>query len=122
MSVNAELESFSLIQFSVASYSGQEEVERAEWERVAEVHKLRKIKEEMPICLLSPGYNNEGRFRTEMLLNSVFRQNYSNYFLVLTNDASIDATDEFYRKYLNFHNISKSHYVYRDNSERLTAL
>lgn len=46
------------------------------------------------MCIISTGYNNMGGFRFEYLLNSVFAQNYSNFKLVLINDASTDASPQ----------------------------
>lgn len=60
--------------------------------------------------------------RIEYNLNSIFRQNYSNYFAVIINDASNDGSDFTYRKYLNFHNIPTDKYVYIESHKRATAL
>ena len=38
-------------------------------------------------------------FRIEYNLNSIFTQNYTNYFAVITDDSSGDGSDEIYRKY-----------------------
>jgi glycosyltransferase involved in cell wall biosynthesis len=69
-----------------------------------------------------PSYNNNARFRIEYTLNSVFHQNYSNYFVVIIDDKSTDGSDLTYRKYLDFWKPSKSSYVYVSNPERKTAL
>lgn len=41
-----------------------------------------------------PTYNNNKNFRVEANLNSVFAQNYTNYKVVIIDDASIDKTAE----------------------------
>jgi glycosyltransferase involved in cell wall biosynthesis len=74
------------------------------------------------MCVIVPGYNNNAKFRIEYNLNSIFQQNYTNYFLVLINDASTDNGDYVYRKYLDFYNINKDKYVYVENIDRKTAL
>ena len=63
------------------------------------------------MCVVMPSFNNNAKFRIEYSLNSVFQQNYTNYFLVIINDASTDSCDEVYRKYLDFYGINKKNYV-----------
>lgn len=77
---------------------------------------------ELPICVLTPSYLNNARFRIEYNLNSIFTQNYSNYFAVITNDASPDGSDEVYRKYFEFYRIPADKYVYVNNTERKGAM
>ena len=69
-----------------------------------------------------PGFNNNDKFRLELNLNSIFRQNYTNYFTVIINDASDDGSDELFRKYLEHHQISPEKYVYVEADKRNTAL
>ena len=90
----------------------QQELEAAEYERVNQIWNFNKYTEELPMCIIATGYNNNAKFRIEYHLNSVFQQNYTNYFLVLINDASTDNSDEVYRKWFDFYNIDKSKYVY----------
>ena len=52
------------------------------------------------MCILVPGYNNNARFRIEYNLNSIFTQNYTNYRVVIIDDASVDGSGDVYRKYL----------------------
>lgn len=56
-------------------------------------------------------------FRIEYSLNSIFKQNYSNYFVVIAANKAEDSSDELYRKYLHFYNISPNKYVYIENTE-----
>jgi glycosyltransferase involved in cell wall biosynthesis len=51
------------------------------------------------MCIVTPGYNNNANFRIEFNLNSIFTINYTNYHLVLINDASTDGSGEIYKKY-----------------------
>ena len=74
------------------------------------------------MCIIAPGYNNNAKFRIEYHLNSVFQQNYTNYFLVLINDASTDNSDEVYRKWFDFYNIDRKNYIYIENRDHKTAL
>lgn len=74
------------------------------------------------MCIVTPGYNNRARFRIQLNLNSIFNLNYTNYNLVLINDASTDGSGEIYKKYFEFYNISKDKYIYIENPKRLTAL
>lgn len=97
-------------------------MEEREWERIDHLWQFEKYTEELPMCLVVPGYNNNDKFRIEYNLNSIFQQNYTNYFAVIINDASTDNSDEIYRKYLDFYNIDKNKYVYIDNDIRKNAL
>jgi glycosyltransferase involved in cell wall biosynthesis len=74
------------------------------------------------MCIIVPSYNNNANFRIEYNLNSIFQQNYSNYFVVIVNDASTDASDLLYRNYLDFWNFTPSSYVYISNPTRKMAL
>ena len=56
-------------------------------------HHFARATEEIPMCVIAPGFNNNARFRVGNNLNSIFRQNYTNYFVVLINDASNDGSD-----------------------------
>lgn len=86
------------------------------------MHNLSAFPLELPMCLVVPSYNNNAKFRLQYNLNSIFSQNYSNYFAVIIDDASSDGTDEVIRNYLLFHNISKDRYVFISNAQRKTAL
>ena len=100
----------------------QEQIEAAEYERIDKIWNFEKYTEELPMCIIAPGYNNNARFRIEYNLNSIFQQNYTNYFLVLINDVSTDNSDEVYRKWFDFYNIDKSTYAYVENREHKTAV
>ncbi len=78
--------------------------------------------EELPFCIITPSYGNNDRFRIEYNLNSVFTQNYSNYFVVVTEDGSNDGSDELFRRYFEFYRIPASKYVYVHNSESRGAM
>jgi CDP-glycerol glycerophosphotransferase len=45
-------------------------------------------------------YNNEPYNRYKANLDSVFQQNYENYFVVYVNDVSSDRTGELVQKYM----------------------
>jgi glycosyltransferase involved in cell wall biosynthesis len=91
------------------------QVNQEEWVRLEKKFKLSVITRELPMCIIVPGYNNNDRFRIESNLNSIFAQNYTNYRVVIVNDASNDGSGEVYRKYLDFYNIDRSRYVYVEN-------
>jgi glycosyltransferase involved in cell wall biosynthesis len=97
-------------------------VEAEEYARLDKIWNFQQFKEELPMCVVVPGYNNNAKFRIEYNLNSIFQQNYTNYFVVVINDASTDNSDELYRKYFDFYQISKDSYAYVENKERKTAL
>jgi glycosyltransferase involved in cell wall biosynthesis len=97
-------------------------LQEAEYERLSKIHNFDEFDTELPICLLVPGYNNNDKFRLENSLNSIFSQNYTNYFVVILDDASIDKSNEVYSNYLNFYDINPHRYVYIKNQKRLTPL
>lgn len=74
------------------------------------------------MCVVVPGYNNNANFRIEYNLNSIFTQNYTNYKVVIVNDASTDGGDQVYRNFFAFYAIDKQRYAYIENSKRVTAL
>ena len=74
------------------------------------------------MCIISPSYRNNAKFRIEYSLNSIFTQNYSNYFAVITDDSSGDGSDELYRKYFEFYKIPSSKYIYINNTKRKGAM
>ena len=74
------------------------------------------------MCVVTPGYNNNANFRIEYNLNSIFTQNYTNYFVVVINDASTDGGDELYRRYFDFYDINKDYYAYVQNTDRKASL
>ena len=63
------------------------------------------------MCIITPGRNNNANFRIEYNLNSIFSQNYSNYFLVVVDDASTDGSLEMYKKYFDFYKVDPQKYV-----------
>lgn len=54
-----------------------------------------------------PTYNNAKNFRAELNLNSIFSQNYTNYKVVIIDDASTDKTPVVIQKYLDYFSIPK---------------
>jgi hypothetical protein len=78
--------------------------------------------QELPICIIVPSFNNNDNFRLEYNLNSLFQQNYSNYFAVVINDASTHNSDSIFTRYFAFHDIDQKFYVYINNRRRLTSL
>jgi hypothetical protein len=93
-----------------------------EWQRIEQKFGLSKITDELPMCLIVPGYNNNANFRIESNLNSIFTQNYSNYKVVIINDASTDGSGDTYRRYFEFYGIDPAHYTYIENTVRVTAV
>ena len=123
---NSRLSSLFLAKYNLVSSEEQLkkgiEENRREWLRLEAKFQLSKLKEELPMCIVVPGFNNNANFRLEYSLNSVFTQNYTNYRVVIMNDASTDGSGEVYRNYFRFHAIDKQHYTYIENSRRTNAL
>ena len=83
--------------------------------RLHEKYRIGDYASELAMCLVVCGYNNNAKSRIEYNLNSIFRQNYSNYFAVIIDDVSSDGSDLAYRRYLDFFNVSADKYVYVEN-------
>ena len=98
------------------------EENRKDWLRLEAKFGLSSIREELPMCVVMPGFNNNANFRIEANLNSVFAQNYSNFKVVVLNDASTDGSDALYRAYFAFHAIDRQRYAYVENAWRATTL
>lgn len=69
---------------------------------------LSKFDEEKGICVIVPSFNNNQLFRVELNLNSIFSQNYSNYKVVIIDDASTDGTQDLLERYLKYYAIPKA--------------
>ena len=93
-----------------------------DWLRLEAKFKLSQVKEKLPMCLVVPGYNNNANFRLESNLNSIFTQNYTNYKVVIVNDASTDGSGKLFRDFFRFHAIDKQRYTYIENSKRAFAI
>ncbi len=63
-------------------------------------YKLSEIKYELPMCLVVMSYNNVENDRYKFCLNSIFRQEYSNYQVIYIDDNSEDKTGEYAQKYI----------------------
>jgi hypothetical protein len=77
---------------------------------------------ELPFCVIlqSLPFHSPYLFRFEYTLNSIFNQNYSNFFAVIINDDP--RMDEYARKYLSHLKINKNRYVYIENYEEKTPI
>jgi hypothetical protein len=85
------------------------------------IHKNIDTAKEVPMCVVIDRLTFRIPFQFEYTLNSVFNQNYSNFFVVLANDGS-RLGDALLRKYLHFYDIPKERYAYLENKEKLGAM
>nr|MCH9811143.1 glycosyltransferase [bacterium] len=60
--------------------------------------KVAGVIEEKPIVIIVPSYNNKAFYRRN--LRSIMKQNYSNFRVIYTNDASTDGTGELVEEYV----------------------
>ncbi len=106
-----ELKSLRAAKFNMILTREDEEAEKKYYEedypRLDKLYNISKYPDEISFCLIAPGINNNQNNRIEYHLNSIFSQNYTNYLLVLIDDASTDGSQEIYRRYLDFHKIPK---------------
>ena len=121
-----DVESSILATFNMKIDRSRDEEQRKEealdYDRLDKLWDFDRYPEELPMCLIVAGFNNYPDFRVELSLNSIFQQNYSNFFVVLIDDASTDRSVEVYRKYLEFHNIDRSRYVFISNKQNKGSL
>jgi hypothetical protein len=79
-------------------------------------------KEDEPeVCVIVPNYLEVSHYILEYSLNSIFRQTYSNYRVVLFSHPSA-ATSTFLQNYLRLNNISESNYLFMQTAANRTAL
>jgi hypothetical protein len=71
--------------------------------------------------VIVPNYLEVQHHILEYSLNSIFRQNYSNYRVVLFSHSSA-ATSAFLQNYLRLNNISESNYLFMQTAANRTAL
>ena len=69
-----------------------------------------------------PSYNNVRNFRYEFNLQSILNQNYTNYHVVIVDDASPDHTGIHIQRYLQKHNISDKKVKLIRNHKQVTAV
>lgn len=93
-----------------------------DYPRLNKKFKLDDVSSEMGFCVIVPTYNNGNSFRTELNLNSIFSQNYTNYKVVVIDDASTDNTPAIVKKYLNFYDIPEKKCELIVNKENKKAL
>ena len=55
---------------------------------------------ELPFCVVIPTYNNAPNGRYLRNINSIIMQNYSNYHIVIIDDASTDLTGQLIKNHL----------------------
>lgn len=55
---------------------------------------------QLPFCIVVPSFNNANNFRYEYNLQSIFNQDYSNYRVVIIDDASTDNTTALIKYFL----------------------
>lgn len=72
--------------------------------------------------MVVPTYNNRAGDRYLRNLESILRQNYSNYHIVVIDDGSNDGTASLLKLYAQFHQISEQKLKIVLNSERRMAM
>lgn len=75
----------------------------------------------MPFCIVVPTLNNGKDFRYQYNLRSIFNQNYTNYKVVIIDDASTDQNFELISQYLEENPVRQVVHLIR-NKERMTAI
>ena len=63
------------------------------------------------MCVISPGVNNEAFERYLWNIESVLQQNYTNYKMVIIDDASTDKTTSLLAKHMRWRNLSEDQFI-----------
>ena len=71
-----------------------EAYQQAEYQYYEEKYNIGSITQELPICVISAGRNNNDKTTINNYLRTLSRQNYSNYHIVYVDDMSDDGTPE----------------------------
>ena len=95
---------------------------RKEAERLEEKYFLSFFTKELPICVVVPTRNNVENYRYEYNLQSILNQDYTNYKLVVVDDASNDGTGDLIDLFLARSKLPKERYALIRNKERMTAI
>lgn len=78
--------------------------------------------EEIHTCIMVPSYNNEPNFRYIWSLESLLQQEYSNYRVIIVDDASTDKTASLVAKYLKWRHADKNKFILVQKQEHSSAL
>lgn len=65
-----------------------------------EIYHMSNYNTQLPFCIVVPSFNNANNFRYEYNLQSIFNQDYSNYRVVIIDDASTDNTTALIKYFL----------------------
>lgn len=90
--------------------------------RLEKEYNLSKYGEELPFCIIVPSYNNAKNFRYEYNLQSILNQDYSNYHVVIVDDASPDLTGLHIQRFLHKNHIPESKVTLIRNQKQVTAV
>jgi cellulose synthase/poly-beta-1,6-N-acetylglucosamine synthase-like glycosyltransferase len=71
---------------------------KKEYDRLSREHDFNLP--EQPFCIMIPTINNGQDFRYEYNLQSIYNQNYTNYKIVIIDDASKDSTFELIQQFI----------------------
>lgn len=97
----------------------EEALATEDYQKVAAIKK--HSNKEHPICVVIDLQFSQSLFQFQYTLNSLFLQNYTNYFAVVFGDGSENG-DQMLRKYFNFYEIAGEKYTYILNEKRFRGL
>ena len=81
---------------------------------------IEDTKEEKPIVVAIASYNNEKYYKKN--LNSIFAQDYQNYRIIYTNDASTDQTLTLVKNYIENEEVDSTKITLVDNAKNMGAM
>lgn len=99
----------------------EEELQKEET-RLEETYHFSDYTTELPFCIIVPSFNNAKNFRYEYNLQSIFNQDYSNYRVVIVDDASTDNTTALIKHFLKKNKNLASKVVLITNKKQMTAV
>lgn len=82
------MNNFKLVHLNIKLKREIDSLLKEEYERLSKQHDF--TLPELPFCIVVPTYNNAQNFRYEYNLYSIFNQDYTNFKVVIIDDASID--------------------------------
>lgn len=99
-----------------------EEQLKKEEDRLESIYHMSQYPNELPFCIIVPSYNNAKNFRYEYNLQSLLNQDYSNYRVVIADDASPDNTSALIRRFMRKNKVDPEKVVLVTNPKQITAV
>ncbi len=74
------------------------------------------------MCIIVPTYNNEQGQRYRQNIESIIKQQYKNYKVIIIDDSSLDQTPQLIKQIIKYHKLSPKQYIVIQNKIQKKAL